>query len=77
MNIDYLQKVKIEPAHSVSMDSDKGGDFEAQWPNLFLSWITNTKSFTIEAKFTRLRPDSIPNFDARGQYYLEVKEKCI
>jgi len=75
---DYL-KSEIEPAHSVSIGSIQRAahPFEAQVTKIFLFMDSNTKSFTIEAKFTKAPPRPIPNLDARGQYYFGLKGNAL
>jgi multidrug efflux pump subunit AcrA (membrane-fusion protein) len=72
-----ISKVKLSQLILVSMDSYKGETFEAQVTKIFPIMDSNTKSFTIEAKFTKAPPRLYPNLTLEANIILEVKENAL
>jgi multidrug efflux pump subunit AcrA (membrane-fusion protein) len=72
-----ISKVKLSQLILVSMDSYKGETFEAQVTKIFPIMDSNTKSFTIEAKFTKAPPRLYPNLTLAANIILEVKENAL
>jgi len=72
-----ISKVKLGQHILVSMDSYKGETFEAQLTKIYPIMDSNTKSFTIEAKFTKAPPRLYPNLTLEANIILEVKESAL
>ncbi len=72
-----ISKVKLGQAIQVSMDSYKGQSFEAVVTKIYPIMDSDTKSFTIEAKFTKAPPRLYPNLTLEANIILEVKENAL
>lgn len=72
-----ISKVKIGQPIVVSMDSYKGETFEAKVTKIYPIMDSSTKSFTIEAKFTKGPPKLYPNLTLEANIILEVKENAL
>lgn len=72
-----ISKVKLGQTILVSMDSYKGEAFEAKVVKIYPIMDSNTKSFTIEAKFTKAPPRLYPNLTLEANIILEVKENAL
>lgn len=72
-----ISKVKLDQTVLVSMDSYKGEVFEAQVVKIYPIMDSNTKSFTIEAKFTKSPVRLYPNLTLEANIILEVKDNAL
>ncbi|MDG1277348.1 MAG: efflux RND transporter periplasmic adaptor subunit [Algoriphagus sp.] len=72
-----IAKVKIGQPVVVSMDSYKGETFTAEVTRIYPIMDSNTKSFTIEAKFTKAPPQLYPNLTLEANIVLSEKAQTI
>jgi multidrug efflux pump subunit AcrA (membrane-fusion protein) len=72
-----ISKVKVDQPIIVSMDSYKGETFEAKVTKIYPIMDSNTKSFTIEAVFTKAPPRLYPNLTLEANIILEVQIKTL
>lgn len=72
-----ISKVKTGQRIVVSMDSYKGETFEAKVTKIYPIMDSNTKSFTIEAVFTKTPPQLYPNLTLEANIILEVNENAL
>ncbi len=72
-----IAKVKVGQKVSVSMDSYKGEVFEAVVTKVYPIMDTQSKSFTVEAKFTKTPPRLYPNLSLEANIITEVKENTL
>jgi HlyD family secretion protein len=72
-----IAKVKVGQPIIVSMDSYKGRAYEAQVSKIFPIMDPNTKSFIVEAKFTKAPSRLYPNLSLEANIILEVKENTL
>lgn len=72
-----IAKVKNGQQIIVSMDSYKGETFEAIVTRIYPIMNSNTKSFTIEAQFTKAPPQLYPNLTLEANIILTQKEETI
>ncbi|WP_425639589.1 efflux RND transporter periplasmic adaptor subunit [Algoriphagus yeomjeoni] len=72
-----ISKVKIGQVVSVSMDSFKGQTFEAEVSKVYPIMDTQTKSFKVEATFTKTPPQLYPNLSLEANIITEVREKAL
>lgn len=72
-----ISKVKLDQPIIVSMDSYKGETFEAKVTKIYPIMDSNTKSFTIEAVFTKTPPRLFPNLTLEANIILEVNENAL
>lgn len=72
-----IAKVKNGQQIIVSMDSYKGETFEAIVTRIYPIMNSNTKSFTLEAKFTKSPPQLYPNLTLEANIILTQKEETV
>lgn len=72
-----ISTVKVGQVVSVSMDSYKGQTFEAEVSKIYPIMDTQTKSFKVEAKFTKAPPQLYPNLSLEANIVTEVREKAL
>lgn len=72
-----ISKVKLDQPIIVSMDSYKGETFEAKATKIYPIMDSNTKSFTIEAVFTKAPSRLYPNLTLEANIILEVNENAL
>ena len=61
----------------ISLDSYKGEAFEAVIENIYPLMNKNSKSFKVDAVFTKQTNNLYPNLSAQANIVIEVKEKVI
>ncbi|REG82321.1 efflux RND transporter periplasmic adaptor subunit [Algoriphagus antarcticus] len=72
-----ISKIKIDQPIIVSMDSYKGETFEAKVTKIYPIMDSDTKSFTIEAEFTKAPPRLYPNLTLEANIILEIQIKTL
>ncbi|MFC5624729.1 efflux RND transporter periplasmic adaptor subunit [Algoriphagus winogradskyi] len=72
-----ISKVKLGQIVSVSMDSYKGQTFEAEVSKIYPIMDTQTKSFKVEAAFTKAPPQLYPNLSLEANIITKVREKAL
>lgn len=72
-----IAKVKVGQEVSVSMDSYKGEVFKAVVSKVYPIMDTQTKSFTVEAKFSKAPPQLYPNLSLEANIITAVKENTL
>ena len=72
-----ISKVKIGQVVSVTMDSYKGQTFEAEVTKIYPIMDTQTKSFKVEAKFTKAPPQLYPNLSLEANIIIKIREKAL
>ncbi len=79
LQVDEYDISKIENGQPVvvTMDSYKGEAFEAKVTKVYPIMDSNTKSFTIEAKFTKAPPQLYPNLTLEANIILVQKENSL
>lgn len=61
----------------ISMDSYRGQVFEAKVTKIFPAMNERTKTFTVEAEFTKEPPKIFPNLTAEANILISQKEKAL
>jgi HlyD family secretion protein len=79
LQIDEYDIVKVKPGQKVlvSMDSYKGEVFEAVISKINPLMNERTKSFLVEAEFTKQPPALYPNLTVEANIVIQVKEKAL
>ncbi|MBB6327378.1 multidrug efflux pump subunit AcrA (membrane-fusion protein) [Algoriphagus iocasae] len=72
-----ISKIKLGQPVMVSMDSYKGESFEAVVDKIYPIMDTQTKSFKVEAKFTKAPPQLYPNLSLEANIITEVRIKAV
>lgn len=72
-----ISTVKIGQVVSVSMDSYKGQAFEAEVTKIYPIMDTQTKSFKVEAKFTKAPPQLYPNLSLEANIITKIRENAL
>jgi multidrug efflux pump subunit AcrA (membrane-fusion protein) len=72
-----ISKVKVGQEVTVSMDSYKGEVFKATISKVYPIMDTQTKSFKVEAKFSKAPPQLYPNLSLEANIITEVKENTL
>ncbi|MEB2785213.1 efflux RND transporter periplasmic adaptor subunit [Algoriphagus persicinus] len=72
-----ISKVKVGQVVSVSMDSYKGQAFAAVVKKIYPLMDTQTKSFKVEATFTKSPPQLYPNLSLEANIITEVRENAL
>lgn len=72
-----ISKVKVGQQVSVSMDSYKGQSFEAVVSKIYPLMDMQSKSFKVEAKFTKAPPQLYPNLTLEANIITEVKNQTL
>lgn len=72
-----ISKVEVGQRVSVSMDSYKGQVFEAVVSKIYPLMDMQSKSFKVEAKFTRSPPQLYPNLTLEANIITEVKDQAL
>ncbi|EAZ80825.1 efflux RND transporter periplasmic adaptor subunit [Algoriphagus machipongonensis] len=71
-----ISKIKLGQVVMVSMDSYKEQTFEAVVQKIYPIMDTQTKSFKVEAKFTKAPPQLYPNLSLEANIITEVRIKA-
>lgn len=72
-----ISKIKLGQVAMVSMDSYKEQTFEAVVEKIYPIMDTQTKSFKVEAKFTKAPPQLYPNLSLEANIITEVSFKAL
>lgn len=72
-----ISKVKIGQLVSVSMDSYKGNVFDAVVTKIYPIMDTQTKSFKVEAEFTKAPTQLYPNLSLEANIITAMKENTL
>ncbi|MBN7817997.1 efflux RND transporter periplasmic adaptor subunit [Algoriphagus pacificus] len=72
-----ISKVKLGQVVMVSMDSYKGEAFEAVVEKIYPIMDTQTKSFKVEARFTKAPPQLYPNLSLEANIITDVRTKAL
>lgn len=72
-----ISKIEIGQPVVISMDSYKGETFEAIVTRIYPIMDSSTKSFTIEAQFTKAPPQLYPNLTLEANIVLSEKAETI
>lgn len=72
-----IVKIKLNQKVLVSMDSYKGETFEARVSKIYPLMNARTKSFYVEAEFTRQPPVLYPNLTVEANIVISVKENVL
>ncbi|MBN3518457.1 efflux RND transporter periplasmic adaptor subunit [Algoriphagus lutimaris] len=72
-----ISKVEVGQRVSVSMDSYKGQAFEAVVSKIYPLMDMQSKSFKVEAKFSKSPPQLYPNLTLEANIITEVKEQTL
>jgi HlyD family secretion protein len=79
LQVDEYDIAKIQPGQTIllSMDSYKGQIFEASVTKINPLMNAQSKSFTVEAAFTKPPPALYPNLTTEANIIIAVKEKAL
>jgi HlyD family secretion protein len=79
LQVDEYDIARIQPGQKIllSMDSHKGQLFEAVVKKINPLMNAQSKSFTVEAVFTKLPPALYPNLTTEANIIIAVKEKAL
>lgn len=72
-----ISKIKIGQQVFLTMDSYKGKVFEASIRKVYPIMNVNSKSFKVEAYFTKLPNNLYPNLSAEANIVIETKQKAL
>ena len=72
-----IAKIKLGQKVLVSMDSYKGNVFESTISKIYPIMNERTKSFSVEAEFTKRPPVLYPNLTVEANIIIQTKEKAL